>query len=128
MRLSIDEDATRGPRLCLVSLVKIFHQHEIAGRIVELGVREISAIRRYIEPVLRTADGEGKAAYTQLVVEARSPQLGGKDLAMQLDSGTDTAMLFSQPGLLLRYSSSSLNVVEDGVASTYASCNCRASG
>jgi|GEM_PF-1739795 len=64
----------------------------------------------------RQSSSEGLPAYTQLVVRGRSPELGGQDLAMQLDSGTETALLFSRVNgtLLLSRSAGMASVVEDG--------------
>jgi len=64
----------------------------------------------------RGSSPEGRPTYKQLVVHGRSLELGGRDLAMQLDSGTDTALLFSRVNrtLFLNQHTGMATVIEDG--------------
>jgi hypothetical protein len=64
----------------------------------------------------RQSSPEGRPAYRQLVVHGRSLELGGRDLAMQLDSGTDMAILFSRVSgtLFLHQHAGMTSVIEDG--------------
>jgi hypothetical protein len=64
----------------------------------------------------RQSSPDDRPAYKQLVVHGRSLQLGGRDLAMLLDSGTETALLFSRVNgtLFLRRETGMASVVEDG--------------
>jgi hypothetical protein len=64
----------------------------------------------------KQVSSEGRPAYRQLVLHGRSLQLGGKDLAMQLDSGANVAMLYSRVNgsLFLQQHAGMTTVVEDG--------------
>jgi predicted aspartyl protease len=64
----------------------------------------------------RQSSPEGRSPYTQLVVHGRSLELGGRDFAMQLDSGTDTTILFLRVNgtLFLNQHTGMATVIEDG--------------
>lgn len=58
----------------------------------------------------------GRPIYKQLVVHGRSFELGGRDFAMQLDSGADMAILFSKVNgtLFLHQRAGMASIIEDG--------------
>jgi hypothetical protein len=64
----------------------------------------------------RQTSPAGRPAYRQLVVHGRSFELGGRDFAMQLDSGTDMAILFSRVSgtLFLSQHAGLTSLIEDG--------------
>jgi hypothetical protein len=64
----------------------------------------------------RPSSPVGRLTYSQLVVHGRSFELGGRDFAMQLDSGTDVAVLFSRVNgtLFLHQRAGMASIVEDG--------------
>ncbi|QNI37274.1 retropepsin-like aspartic protease [Edaphobacter albus] len=64
----------------------------------------------------RQSSLDGRPIYKQLVVHARSFELAGRDLAMQLDSGTNMAILFSRVGgtLFLHQQGNMTSVIEGG--------------